>query len=360
MLIFLSIIIVLVVAVLLFTQSPPFGGNPSGARLTRIKQSPQYKNSVFNNYSETPMLTGGGSYPKVMWDFFFNKPSNVVPDKPMPSVKTDLKNLSDDKPTLVWFGHSSYFLKMNGKNILIDPIFSPRPSPVPFGNKNFEGTELYQIEDFPQIDMLIITHDHYDHLDYETMLKLAPTAKQVYTALGVGAHLSHWGFEESKIHEFDWWESVAIDESITLTATPARHFSGRGFKRNTTLWSSFVLQTPDYKIFIGGDSGYDTHFEEIGEKFGGFDLAILECGQYNTHWANIHLMPEQTAQAAVDLKAKVLMPVHWGKFTLAMHAWDEPITRVSAHAKKLNLHITTPMIGEVVVIDSLYPAKQWW
>ncbi len=360
MFIFFIVIVVLVVAVFLFVQLPQFGANPAGARLERIQKSPQYKDGTFKNKSETPMLTGGGSYPKMMREFFFNKPSNVAPDKPLPSVKTDLKNLTGEKPMLVWFGHSSYFLRINGKNILIDPVFSLRPSPIPFGDKNFAGTDVYKVEDFPIIDILVITHDHYDHLDYETMLKLIPTTKQVCTALGVGAHLSRWGFEESQIHEFDWWESLKIDGNIQLTATPARHFSGRGFTRGNTLWTSFVLQTPDYQIFIGGDSGYDTHFKEIGEKFGGFDLALLECGQYNKYWSNIHVMPEETAQAAVDLKAKVLMPVHWGKFTLAMHAWDEPITRVSAHAKTLNQPITTPMIGELVVIDSLYPTKKWW
>jgi L-ascorbate metabolism protein UlaG (beta-lactamase superfamily) len=228
------------------------------------------------------------------------------------------------------------------------------------GDKNFAGTDIYAVEDFPEIDLLIITHDHYDHLDYETMLKLVGKTKKICTSLGVGAHLAHWGFDESIISELDWWESIKIDSSMEITATPARHFSGRGLVRGKTFWSSFVLQTTDYKIFIGGDSGYDTHFREIGERFGGFDLAILECGQYNDFWANIHTMPEEVVQVAKDINAKVLMPVHWGKFTLSLHAWDEPITRVSTKANAFNQAMTTPMIGEIVTIDSIYPTKKWW
>lgn len=360
MVIFLITIAVLIVGSFIFLQQPQFGANPSGARLERIKKSPNYKDGSFQNLSETPTMTNGGTYLQVSKDFFFNRPSNTIPNKPLPAIKTDLKNLPDGKPILVWFGHSSYFLHIDGKNILVDPVFSPRPSPVPIGDKNFAGTDIYTVEDFPEIDLLIITHDHYDHLDYETMLKLVGKTKKICTSLGVGAHLTHWGFDERIISELDWWESIKIDLSMEITATPARHFSGRGLVRGKTLWSSFVLQTTDYKIFIGGDSGYDTHFREIGERFGGFDLAILECGQYNDWWANIHTMPEEVVQVGREINAKVLMPVHWGKFTLALHAWDEPITRLSAKASAFNQPITTPMIGEIVVIDSIYPTKKWW
>lgn len=360
MLILLVIIVVLAVGVFILLQQPQFGANPSGARLERIKKSPYYKDGAFQNVSLTPTMTNGGTYWGTAKSFLFDKPKEAAPAMPLPAIKTDLKSLSDTKPSLVWFGHSSYFLRIAGKNILVDPVFSERPSPVPLGDKNYLGTDIYSAEDFPEIDLLIITHDHYDHLDYPTMLKLVGKTKKICTSLGVGAHLAHWGFDENIISELAWWESIKIEDSLQLTATPARHFSGRGLVRGKTFWSSFVLKTTDYQLFLGGDSGYDTHFKEIGECFGSFDLAILECGQYNKYWANIHTMPEETVQASKDLNAKVLMPVHWGKFSLALHDWHEPINRVTAKAKTENQTLTTPMIGEIVLIDSIYPNKRWW
>jgi L-ascorbate metabolism protein UlaG (beta-lactamase superfamily) len=180
------------------------------------------------------------------------------------------------------------------------------------------------------------------------------------TSLGVGAHLEYWGVPADKIKELDWWETTDINADTKFTAAPARHFSGRGFKRNQTLWSSFVFETNGYRIYLGGDSGYDKHFAEIGNRFGPFDLAILEDGQYNIYWSNIHMMPEETAQAAVDLKAKVLFPVHWGKFALATHPWDESVQRVLKKAGELNMKVITPRIGEQVILDSIYPATHWW
>ena len=306
-----------------------FGKLPSGKRLERIKKSPNYRNGSFQNLSPTQMLAEGASYPKMMREFFFGKGVDRSPVKPLPSVKTNLKTLSIDEPSLVWFGHSSYLLIIEGKRILIDPVFSERASPWQFvGTKGYQYTNPYSIDDFPDIDLVIITHDHYDHLDYESILKLKSKAKHFCTALGVGAHLTAWGIDESKIIEFDWWEKKTALPGIELTATPARHFSGRGFKRNQSLWTSFVLHTDHHHLFLGGDSGYDPAFKKIGEEFGPFDLAILECGQYNEQWPFIHMTPEQTVQAAIDLKAKILLPVHWGKFTLSLHPWYEPILAV--------------------------------
>ena len=184
-----------------------------------------------------------------------------------------------------------------------------------------------------------------DHLDYKTVLKLKSKVGRIITSLGSGAHLEYWGFDPAIITELDWNEKTVPDSGFQVTATPGRHFSGRGLKRNQSVWSSFVLQTPSKKIFIGGDSGYDTHFVKIGNVHGPFDLALLECGQYNKSWKYIHMMPEQTVQAAIDLKTKTLMPVHWGKFALALHAWDEPIERVVKEAQRLNVPIIHPMIG---------------
>jgi L-ascorbate metabolism protein UlaG (beta-lactamase superfamily) len=212
----------------------------------------------------------------------------------------------------------------------------------------------------PAIDYLFITHDHWDHLDYETVKKLKPKVNQVITSLGTGAPLEHWGFDPDRIIEKDWNEQADLGGGFRITATPARHFSGRGFKRNQSMWASFVLQTPSKKIFIGGDSGYDTHFVKIGQDYGPFDLALLECGQYNNAWRFIHMLPEQTVQAAIDLKARVLMPVHWGKFALALHAWDEPIERATIEAHRLNVPIIHPMIGEEVNLNEPVASTMWW
>ena len=358
MLYLFSIIAVLALGIYVFMQTSPFGQNPEGARLERTKKSLNYKEGAFQNQHFTPDLAEGATYWKILMAYT-SKVENKEPNKPLPSVKTDLKNIQSDKPVVVWFGHSSYFMRIEGKNILVDPVFSGHASPVSFFGANYPGSNVYSVEDFPELDVLIITHDHYDHLDYETVKKLQPKVKKVITSLGVGSHLVRWGYTEAQITELDWAEKTTVD-SLDFTAAPARHFSGRGFKRGQTIWSSFVLKTPHHSVYVGGDSGYDTHFKEIGEKYGPFDLAILECGQYNEFWKYIHMMPEETAQAAVELKAKLLLPVHWGKFTLGLHPWNEPIERVVKKSKELNQAIATPMIGEKVEVGSIVPIKEWW
>jgi len=336
-----------------------FGSNPSGKDLDRIVASANYKNNIFQNLSETMALLEGTSYIKLTWSFF-NKPKNTAPGSPLPSIKTELKSVAIEKPLIVWLGHSSYFIHINGRNILVDPVLSGYASPFSFIGKSFKGSDIYTTDDLPDIDLLVLTHDHYDHLDYNTILKLKAKTKIICTSLGVGSHLRYWGIDSAIITEFDWWDSKQVFDNIHLAAAPARHFSGRSFTRNKTLWSSFILRSGEYTIYIGGDSGYDSHFKSIGEKFGPFDIAILETGQYGTAWPYIHMMPEEAVQASIDLRAKVLLPVHWGKFALAMHPWDEPVKRVIAKAKELNVKVTTPLIGEPVVLNESYPDKQWW
>jgi L-ascorbate metabolism protein UlaG (beta-lactamase superfamily) len=354
-----TIIAVLVIGIYLFTRQAVFGKEPSGARLERIKKSPNYKNDAFQNLTPTVVTREGASYIKLMRDAF-NKPATVSPDSAIPSIKTDLKNMFADKPVIVWFGHSSYLIKFKGINILVDPVFSGAASPVSFFGNSFKGTDVYNAGDMPEIDMLIITHDHYDHLDYKTLLALQPKIKKIYTALGVGSHLEYWGFNPDRTVELDWWESNKVSDNIEITATPARHFSGRSFTRYKTLWASFVLKVDNYNIFIGGDSGYEQHFKLIGNKFGPFDIAMLEAGQYGADWPYIHMLPEETVEAAKDLGAKVLFPVHWTKFALASHDWNEPANRVKKSANEKNQRLTTPMIGEMVIVDSLYPDQSWW
>lgn len=337
-----------------------FGKNPTKNELAKVEASPNYRDGSFQNMLPSPMMTGNSSMLATMWKFL-NKPKNTVPSKKLPSIQTDLKQVQLNEASIVWFGHSSYLIKINDKNILVDPVFSGYASPFSFGAKSFDGANVYGVDDMPDIDMLIITHDHYDHLDYKTVLQLNSKVKMICTSLGVSAHLIFWGIDENKIVEFDWWNSKEITNGIKITTAPARHFSGRLFKRGKTLWSSFIIEADGYKIFAGGDSGYDeANFKKIGEQFNGFDIALLEAGQYNENWANIHMMPEQVVQAAIDLKTKVLMPVHWGKFALALHAWDEPIQRVYNKAEEMNVTLTTPMIGEPVVLNKFYPNKKWW
>lgn len=349
----------LVTAIALFMQSPQFGKRPDN-RIERIRLSPNYKNGAFQNISHTPALAEGATPWKILKEYIFPESKNKNPHGPLPSVKTDLKNSNSAEPIIVWFGHSSYFLQINNFKILVDPVFSGNASPVSFFAKSYKGSDVYSTDDFPDLDLLLITHDHFDHLDYDTVKKLIPKVKRVVTSLGVGAHLEHWGYDASKITELDWHEKAELPSSFSLTAAPARHFSGRKFKRNQTLWSSFILRTPDHTIYLGGDSGYDTHFKKIGNKYGPFDLAILECGQYNKFWKYIHMMPEETVQAAIDLNARVLMPVHWAKFTLSLHDWNDSIRRATAESKKKNLPLIMPLIGEKVILGAASTQNDWW
>jgi L-ascorbate metabolism protein UlaG (beta-lactamase superfamily) len=336
-----------------------YGKLPSGERLRKIKSSSNYKNGSFQNLSKTNAMAEDASFFKTLKEFL-NKPKNVVPSTILPSVKSDLKKPAGESPFLVWFGHSSYFIRIANLNILVDPVFSGNAAPVSFMVKAFKGSDVYTFDDLPEIDLLILTHDHYDHLDHKTIVKLKKKVKKICCSLGVGSHLEHWGIDASIIHELDWWESLT-GPNLTLTAVPGRHFSGRGIKRGQTLWSAFILKTKDHTLFLGGDSGYDTHFREIGDRFGPFDLAILEAGQYNRAWPNIHMMPEETVQACVDLKAKALLPVHWGKFSLAMHAWNEPVKRVVAKARELNVTVLTPKIGERLLFgEKAVLTDAWW
>jgi len=336
-----------------------FGKNPAGSRLQRIRQSPHYRDGAFINFSPTPVMAEDASFWKTLREFV-NKPKDRDPVRPVPGVTTDFAALGGADPVLVWFGHSSYFLRIGGKNVLVDPVLSNTASPVPFMIRGYKGTRVIAPGDLPEIDLVIVTHDHYDHLDYHTLLALKDRTRCYCTALGVGSHLEYWGIDPGKIVEFDWWDEREVYPGMVLIATPARHFSGRGLRRGKTLWTSFVFSCEGRRLFLGGDSGYDRHFKGIGEKHGPFDLAILEAGQYNKSWPHIHMMPEETVQAGLDLGAAVLLPVHWGKFSLALHPWDEPIRRVRDAANERGLRLTTPMIGEVVVIGSQYPDTAWW
>lgn len=358
--IFALLVSALVLAVLVFMNSRRFGAIATGERLKRIKRSAHYREGSFQNLHHTPTMTEGVHFFKVLKEFIFDKSKRLAPAHPIPSKKTNLQTAAPDEDFLVWFGHSSYYMQVDGKNILVDPVLSGNASPFSFTTKSYPGTDVYSTDDFPEIDYLFITHDHWDHLDYRTVLALKPKVRKIITGLGTGAHFERWGFEKNTIGEYDWNNVAEPDPGFVVHALPARHFSGRGLKRNQVLWMSFALITPTKRIYIGGDSGYDTHFEEIGKSYGPFDLAVLECGQYNRNWKYIHMMPEQTVAAAIALRAETLLPVHWAKFSLSQHAWDEPIIRATAEAAKTGLKLAHPMIGAKLNLDGNGLFDRWW
>jgi L-ascorbate metabolism protein UlaG (beta-lactamase superfamily) len=351
----------LTLVTVLYMRQDKFGQAPTGARLETMKKSAHFKDGTFQNIHHTPELTEGFSTWDVMSEFFFSERPRRFPIDSIPSMKTDLLNLPLDQDVLIWFGHSSFYIQLDGKRILSDPVFSGNASPIPGTNESFKGTDRYTVNDLPEIDYLFLSHDHYDHVDYETLMALKGKVRKVICGLGIGQHFELWGYTPETVFERDWGQSVDLDSGFIAHVTPARHFSGRGFTRNNTLWASFVLQTPTMKIYMGGDSGYDTHYAEIGEQFGPIDLVILDNGQYDLKWKYIHTLPEQVVQASLDLKAKRLFPVHSSKFAMANHPWDEPLIKVTEFSKAPNVPLVTPIIGEIVYLKN--PEQKftpWW
>ncbi len=348
------------IATVAFINTNRFGKHPSGERLSVIENSPNYANGVFKNLMETPVLTEGVSYSSVLTEFLFSsKPKE--PKDSIPSVKTDLKSLEPDQNVMIWMGHSSYFLQIDGKTILVDPVLSGHASPFSFTTKAYKGTDIYSTEEIPDIDYLFISHDHWDHMDVKTLKSLQPRIGKVITGLGNGAHLESWGFNPDQILEGDWYDSIELDSGIVAHVAPTRHFSGRGFKRAKTLWASFVYSSHGKQYYFGGDSGYGTHFKEIGERYGPIDLAVLENGQYDENWKYIHMLPGEQFTAASDLNAHTIFPVHSGKFTLANHSWDEPFRKITELSKQHNQRVITPKIGEVVDLsDRSQLFEEWW
>ena len=346
------------------TFSPEMGGESSEKEVKKYKTIANFKEGKFFNEIETNMDMGVKDGIKTMIQFIKGvkngKPGYSIP---VESVDSLLLEKNKVEPKVIWFGHSAFLLQLENKNILIDPMFGDVPAPHPtLGGKRYSDSLPIEIEQLPQVDVMIISHDHYDHLDYGSIKKLKSKTKLFYVPLGVGAHFRKWGVEPEQIIEFNWWDQKSV-EGVNFVFTPARHFSGRGLtNRFTTLWGSWVIQTENKNIFFSGDSGYGMHFKEIGKKFGPFDFAMIECGQYDEKWAGIHMTPEESAQAGIDLKTKVAMPIHWGAFSLALHTWTDPVERIIKKAKELNLPLITPEIGEVVHLDSTIQktVNSWW
>ena len=350
--IFTLITVVLAIMAPILIHLPQFGKAPSGSRLERIRRSPHYRDGQFRNLQPTEIMNVKGlQFFKVMLKFVFGKKRNLTPPTPLPMVKADLNHLDPSRDYYIWFGHSSYLISLHGTTFLVDPTFCAG-APFKFANKAFAGTERYQPEDMPShIDYLIITHDHYDHLDYQTYCRLRTRIGHVICPLGVGAHLERWGAAPTQIIEMDWDERQPLSDGFSIFCLPSQHFSGRALKRNNTLWASFLLNTPHGNIFIGCDGGYGPHFKEIGKNHPDIDLAILENGQYNEQWKSIHTLPEQLGKEATDLHARQIITVHHSKYALAQHPWDEPLHNERRARDEYHLNLIVPALGSITELQ---------
>lgn len=280
--------------------------------------------------------------------------------QPIPSVKTNLKDTIYPLPTITWFGHSSYLIQSQGFHILVDPILSDYASPLWYFNRSMPGSHVYKPKDMPAIDVLLITHDHYDHLDCHTVRKLRKKSAHAVVPIGVGSFLKQWNWKPEKMQEVYWGDTVTLAPGIRIISTPCQHRSGRWTKKNRTLWTSYVLDIHGYRLFLGGDSGYNKHFKDIGNTYGPFDLVILENGQYNLDWPKNHSFPEQTVHAAQDLKARMVLPVHWARFAAAFHTWNEPVKELLPLMDSIRIPVTVPRIGEPYTICSPAKRDDWW
>ncbi len=298
---------------------------------------------------------------KIFWDFTFNKPANTVPGQALPvQALTHAQLLAAPDNTLFRLGHSTILMKLNGELWLTDPVFSKRASPVQWaGPARFHAPPI-GIAELPPIKGVILSHNHYDHLDYAAIRQLADKTELFLAPLGVGDTLVSWGVPVHKVRQLGWWESVSAG-SLKLTATPAQHFSGRTlWDGNKTLWASWVIESDDLRVFFSGDTGYFKGFKEIGDKFGPFDLTLMETGAYDPKWPDIHMQPKETMQAHIDLRGKVLLPIHNGTFDLAMHSWDDPFEQITALAQARGQSLATPMIGQALNIAQPQATGPWW
>lgn len=348
------VVVVLLALTLLFLRFwPTVGDHPDkDDKEAYKKKTDLYYDNKFHNITEISTMTGNSQ----------KKDKRTVPKTMIPAETPNLlADPSSSDLTVTWIGHSSSLIQMNGMNILIDPVLSGRSSPVSFaGPKRFSECP-FTYETLPNIDVMFISHDHYDHLDYDTIKNTKDKVSYYIVPLGVDVILKGWGVDESKIKVLSWWEETKIGD-ITFTLTPSQHFTGRDpLKSNTTLWGGLYLTSAEYKVYYTGDTGYFGGFSEVGEKLGAPDLMLAECGQYDKGWANVHMFPEQTAKAGVDCGAKWVIPVHWGTFCICNNAWDDSIIRVKAEADKLGISIATPRIGQTVNFDEISSYNEkWW
>lgn len=353
--------VIAVAAVALYLRQPVFGQLSEGEHLAHIQASPHYTHGEFQNQQATPLLTNGATEWSIRVDNLLAKKGTPRPVRDIPTQKTDLRALDLREDVAVWLGHSSWYVQLSGKRILVDPVFSDHAAPLPGIITAFNGTSLYSVQDIPSIDLLLISHDHYDHLDYPTIVALKPLVKAVAAGLGIGAHFERWGYDPAKIHELDWYDSYELGQDVRVHATPARHYSGRLFTRSQSLWIGFALESAQRRLFISGDSGYGDHFAEVGKRYGPFDWVALDSGQYDRRWAHLHMNPEEAAKAADDLRTRALSPTHVGRFALASHDWDDPFKRLVVASQGHSYTLWTPMIGQPIKFaDSTQTFESWW
>ncbi|MBU0692414.1 MBL fold metallo-hydrolase [bacterium] len=358
-------VLLMVVIVLAYTTTEnfsQFGASPTGERLARIQKSPLFDGKQFRNpegWGEEHMGMSFGMFTR----WFFGQEVRE-PEHALPVVSLD-RNSFTDKPEpglrVTWLGHSTAILEIDNRRILFDPVWSERCSPSTImGPERFFPVPL-RIEDLPPLDAVMISHDHFDHLDMHAIQYLKDTGVKFITALGVGAHLEYWGVDPEQIVELEWWQMTDKMPGLMVIATPARHFSGRNpMKANESLWVSFALVGPYHRVFFSGDSGPFPDFAEIGGKYGPFDLTMMKVGAYSDDWPAIHLNPEQAMEAHRALNGRVFLPVHWGTFNLAYHRWDEPIERALKAAEENAVTIIAPMPGQTVDIEHPPSVETWW
>ena len=350
--ILISIIILLASLVLNFVVD--FGGE------TQHFDSPNYDEGTFHNLESTSLGPGeNASFWGTLGGFIVSD-DRRTPNVALPSKPFTLEELEPGQVSVTWLGHSTIFIRSTTQTILMDPVFGDGGAgPLFFGPKPFPYQHTYAIEQLPEIDFVFISHDHYDHLDMDTVLLLEDAS--FFVPLGVKSHLLEWGLESEQVQEFDWYDEATISSDLEVAMTPSRHFSGRGlFNGDTTLWASWVLNIHDTSLYFSGDTGYMDEFKTIGEKYGPFDLAFLESGQYNEAWKEIHMMPDEVVQAGIDLNASAILPIHNSKFELALHHWDEPLERTSTYGFERNLTVATPLIGQNHIVGEQVPTEPWW
>ncbi|WP_175732020.1 MBL fold metallo-hydrolase [Burkholderia ambifaria] len=323
-------------------------------------ESPQHNGERFSNVAPRP-VEGFGKTLGIAWNMLVNKPRNTVPTGALPvdSLTREQLDAAPDR-SLYRLGHSTLLLKLRGEFWLTDPVFAERASPFRrVGPKRFHAPPI-ALEDLPPLRGVILSHDHYDHLDRDTVLALAATTGVFVTTLGVGDRLIEWGIDAKKVRQLDWWQSIDVD-GLSLTATPAQHFSGRSlFDGNSTLWASWVIVADELRVFFSGDTGYFDGFRTIGERLGPFDVTLIETGAYDPQWPYVHMQPEETVQAHIDLRGRTLIPIHNGTFDLAMHRWQEPFERVTALAMVRGVELSTPRMGERLDLNEPHRGERWW
>jgi len=338
------------------------GSKPTGKRLERMKASPAWAGTAFRNVH--PILPGlrDPAVPMPKLSDFLCGGERRVPVAPLPSVNPldPWTRKPDSGLRATWLGHSTVLLELDGVRVLTDPVWGKRASPAQFaGPKRFQPVPV-AIKNLPPIDVVVVSHDHYDHLDYPTIRELRKRDVPFVTSLGVGAHLEAWGVPAGRITELDWWQSHTIGNLI-LTAAPSQHFSGRGLKdRNATLWSSFVIRSPRHTVFFSGDTGLTTEYQRILRRLGPFDLVMLEVGAYHPAWGDIHLGPENALKALALLGNAPFLPIHWGTFSLAMHAWDQPAEYLLANGSKAGAQLIMPRLGEPIEPSHGKRVEPWW